>query len=192
MLCTAAKLASDPNNPTQEPGSPFFSLGFFGEAKKSKSPAAATERHRNVSTRQLQFTSKLSGRATRKRKRAFSGSEPKFPEPAARPSGASLCCAAKLRSDPKNHSSVLQAHCDNSLGRCQAAQTSRPSRVTPPSRPAATLDESEQNLNTPAAALDHTLPAPAGCGLRAGANLLVRTLGTCPTSETATSPKCRR
>ena len=27
--------------------SPFFSLGFFGEAKKSKSPAAATERHRN-------------------------------------------------------------------------------------------------------------------------------------------------
>ena len=34
---------------TQTPGSPFFSLGFFGEAKKSKSPAAATERHRNVS-----------------------------------------------------------------------------------------------------------------------------------------------
>jgi hypothetical protein len=27
-------------------GSPFFSLGFFGEAKKSRSPAAATERHR--------------------------------------------------------------------------------------------------------------------------------------------------
>ena len=78
----------------------FRSL-FFGEAKKSESPAAATERHRNVSTRQLQFTSKLSGRATRKRKRAFSGSEPKFPEPAARPSGASLRCAAKLRSDPK-------------------------------------------------------------------------------------------
>ena len=26
-------------------GSPFFSLGFFGEAKKSKSPAAAIERH---------------------------------------------------------------------------------------------------------------------------------------------------
>ena len=34
---------------TQTPGSPFFSLGFFGEAKKSKSPAAATERHRNSS-----------------------------------------------------------------------------------------------------------------------------------------------
>jgi hypothetical protein len=31
-------------------GSPFFSLGFFGEAKKSRSPAAATERHRNPST----------------------------------------------------------------------------------------------------------------------------------------------
>ena len=33
---------------TQAPGSPFFSLGFFGETKKSKSPAAATERHRNL------------------------------------------------------------------------------------------------------------------------------------------------
>ena len=42
----------------------------------------------------------------RERKRAFSGSERKFPEPAARPSGASLRCAAKLRSDPKNHSSA--------------------------------------------------------------------------------------
>ena len=114
VLCTAAKLASDPNNPTQEPGSPFLCLLFFGEAKESESPAAATERHRNVSTRQLQFTSKLSGRATRKRERAFSGSEHKFPEPAARPSGASLRCAAKLRSDPKNHSSVLRLHCDNS------------------------------------------------------------------------------
>jgi hypothetical protein len=31
-------------------GSPFFSLGFFGEAKKCKSPAAATERHRNAAT----------------------------------------------------------------------------------------------------------------------------------------------
>jgi hypothetical protein len=34
---------------TQTVASPFFSLGFFGEAKKSKSPAAATERHRNSS-----------------------------------------------------------------------------------------------------------------------------------------------
>jgi hypothetical protein len=31
---------------TQAPGSPFFCLLFFGEAKKSESPAAATERHR--------------------------------------------------------------------------------------------------------------------------------------------------
>jgi hypothetical protein len=34
---------------TQTVGSPFFSLGFFGEAKKCRSPAAATERHRNSS-----------------------------------------------------------------------------------------------------------------------------------------------
>ena len=34
---------------TQTPGSPFFCLLFFGEAKKSESPAAATERHRNLS-----------------------------------------------------------------------------------------------------------------------------------------------
>ena len=34
-------------------GSPFFSLGFFGEAKKSMSPAAATERHRNSSMNRL-------------------------------------------------------------------------------------------------------------------------------------------
>jgi hypothetical protein len=32
---------------TQAPGSPFFSRGFFGETKKCRSPAAATERHRN-------------------------------------------------------------------------------------------------------------------------------------------------
>ena len=38
---------------TQAPGSPFFSLGFFGEAKKSKSPAAATERHQNSSRNPL-------------------------------------------------------------------------------------------------------------------------------------------
>ena len=33
---------------TQTVGSPFFSLGFFGESKKSKSPAAATERHQDL------------------------------------------------------------------------------------------------------------------------------------------------
>jgi hypothetical protein len=32
---------------TQAPGSPFFSLGFFGETKKCKSPAAAIERHQD-------------------------------------------------------------------------------------------------------------------------------------------------
>ena len=32
---------------TQAAGSPFFGLPYFGEAKKGKSPAAATERHRN-------------------------------------------------------------------------------------------------------------------------------------------------
>jgi hypothetical protein len=30
---------------TQAPGSPFFGLPYFGEAKKGESPAAATERH---------------------------------------------------------------------------------------------------------------------------------------------------
>jgi hypothetical protein len=43
----AASSAGNPKGP--DFGSPFFSLGFFGEAKKSKSPAAATERHRNSS-----------------------------------------------------------------------------------------------------------------------------------------------
>ena len=38
---------------TQTPGSPFFSLGFFGEAKKSKSPAAATERHQDSAKNQV-------------------------------------------------------------------------------------------------------------------------------------------
>ena len=32
---------------TQTVGSPFFCLLFFGEAKKSESPAAATERHQD-------------------------------------------------------------------------------------------------------------------------------------------------
>ena len=107
VLCTAAKLDSDPNNPTQEPGSPFFSLGFFGEAKKSESPAAAIERHRNLAKRRPLITSKLSGRALPMRDRAFLGSEPKLPEPAARPAGASLRCAAKLGSDPKNQQALI-------------------------------------------------------------------------------------
>ena len=34
-------------------GSPFFSLGFFGETKKGRSPAAATERQRNSAERTL-------------------------------------------------------------------------------------------------------------------------------------------
>ena len=46
VLRTAAKLASDPNNP-RDFGSPFFGLPYFGEAKKGKSPAAATERHQD-------------------------------------------------------------------------------------------------------------------------------------------------
>ena len=33
---------------TQTVGSPFFCLLFFGEAKKSESPAAATERHQDL------------------------------------------------------------------------------------------------------------------------------------------------
>ena len=36
---------------TRTVGSPFFSLGFFGEAKKSESPAAATERLQDSSNK---------------------------------------------------------------------------------------------------------------------------------------------
>ena len=38
---------------TQTVGSPFFCLLFFGEAKKSKSPAAATERHQDSAKNQV-------------------------------------------------------------------------------------------------------------------------------------------
>ena len=38
---------------TQTPGSPFLCLLSFGEAKESRSPAAATARHRNSSTNQI-------------------------------------------------------------------------------------------------------------------------------------------
>ena len=77
---------------TQEPGSPFFSLGFFGETKKSKSPAAAIERHRSL-TNILMLDSAQgfsrfspSGVTERERiqERACSGSEQKFLEPLAR------------------------------------------------------------------------------------------------------------
>jgi hypothetical protein len=40
--------AGNPQGP--DFGSPFFALGFFGEAKRGKSPAAATERLRNAAT----------------------------------------------------------------------------------------------------------------------------------------------
>ena len=49
---------------TRKGGDYLFSLGFFGVAKKSKSPAAATERHRNMAKRQLQF--KASSQAERR------------------------------------------------------------------------------------------------------------------------------
>ena len=57
---------------TQTVGSPFFSLGFFGEAKKSESPAAATERHQDSaknavieSRRKASTGSARTGRGTR-------------------------------------------------------------------------------------------------------------------------------
>ena len=81
---------------TQAPGSPFFGLPYFGEAKKGESPAAATERHRNFAERMVARLAEEIG------KQAFSGSEPKFAKPVACPAGAALCFAAKLRSDPKN------------------------------------------------------------------------------------------
>ena len=73
---------------TQTPASPFLCLLSFGEAKESRSPTAAKERHRNSSIFQPQFKSKVSDRKPTKRDRAFSGSEPKFPAPSARPTGA--------------------------------------------------------------------------------------------------------
>ena len=45
---------------TQAPGSPFFCLLFFGEAKKSESPAAATERHRTHQRTQRAIQTKAS------------------------------------------------------------------------------------------------------------------------------------
>ena len=74
---------------SQTPGSPFLLLTLLlAKQKKSESPAAATERHRNAATFQPQFKSKASDRKPTKRDRAFSGSEPKFPAPSARPTGA--------------------------------------------------------------------------------------------------------
>ena len=114
---------------TQTVGSPFFCLLFFGEAKKSESPAAATERHQDSAKNQVRNSTQGfdrlspilryacvpcpelvegsgrtgqgfdrlspngdgdgSGSGHAIRKRAFSGSEHKFPAPSARPSGAS-------------------------------------------------------------------------------------------------------
>ncbi len=86
----SANSGSDPKNLKQTPGSPFLLLTLLlAKQKKSESPAAATERHRNSATLQSQFKSKVSDRKPTKpdRDRAFSGSEPKFPVPSARPTG---------------------------------------------------------------------------------------------------------
>ena len=82
---------------TQTVGSPFFGLPYFGEAKKGKSPAAATERHQDSAKYPT-----LNPKTKQIRKRAFLRSEPKFAKPVACPAGAALRCATKLRSDPKN------------------------------------------------------------------------------------------
>ena len=81
------------------------------------------------------------------RKRAFSKSEPKFPEPAARPAGASLRFAGKLGSDPENQRCPKKLRflepfrLSAKLGRAQAAieiiATEVFTAVTPPP-PAAT------------------------------------------------------
>ena len=86
---------------TQAPGSPFFGLPYFGEAKKGESPAAATERHQDLAKNAVIESRRRVRRAQPERvekirDRAFLGSEPKFPEPSARPAGASLRFAAKL------------------------------------------------------------------------------------------------
>jgi hypothetical protein len=92
---------------TQTPGSPFLCLLSFGEAKESRSPAAATERLRNSSknlrpdsTQGFDTSAQTAGKRLRQalpervreralnRDRAFSGSEPKFAKPSARPAGA--------------------------------------------------------------------------------------------------------
>ena len=75
VLRTAAKLASDPNNPPDF-GSPFFSPGFFGEAKKCRSPAAATERHRTYWTTRCSIQGKASTGSARTdwRKHGFQAS----------------------------------------------------------------------------------------------------------------------
>ena len=63
--------------------SPFLCLLSFGEAKESRSPAAATERHRNRAKRVLvQWAKEI-------RIRTCSSAEPKFATPSACPAGAS-------------------------------------------------------------------------------------------------------
>ena len=96
----SANSGSDPKN-SPDCGSPFFGLPYFGEAKESESPAAATERPQDSSMSQQiekeQGFDRLSPNGDKQiRKRAFSGSEHKFPEPSSRPAGAALRCAVKL------------------------------------------------------------------------------------------------
>ena len=80
-----------------------FSLltSLFGEAKESKSPAAAIERHRDASERQLQLTSKLSGKALRRRSGSgsgrFWGQSPN--SPSLRPALRVLRCASQRNCD---------------------------------------------------------------------------------------------
>ena len=90
-----------------------FAYFLLAKQKTSKSPAAAIERHQNLANMLVpdsaQGFDRLSPNGVpewgRIRERVFSGSEHKFPEPSARSSGAALRYTAKLRSDPKNHSS---------------------------------------------------------------------------------------
>ena len=81
---------------TQTAGRLFLAYLILAKQKKVSRPP-----RRQSGTRTLQ--SARSFNQKRIRDRAFSRSEPKFARPAARPSGASLRCAAKLRSDPENH-----------------------------------------------------------------------------------------
>ena len=108
-------------------GSPFFSLGFFGEAKKSKSPAAATERHRthrstSRSKKKASTGSARTGTGIRFGIGRFRGRSTNSPslwlalrvlrfatqrncDPTPKTSGSPpKSCAVKLRSDSQNQS----------------------------------------------------------------------------------------
>ena len=85
-------------------GSPFLLLTLLlAKQKKSESPAAATERHQNYAK------SMLAQLAKEIRMRAFWGSEHKFPEPSARPAGASLCAQRNCDPTPKTRRLALHA-----------------------------------------------------------------------------------